>query len=41
VEEIVISYGKIEKVARRNTGRIVIIVLSAGRGNGDQRGPKL
>jgi hypothetical protein len=41
VEEIVISYGKIEKVARRNTGRIVIIVLGARRGNGDQRGPKL
>lgn len=38
VEDIVVSDGGVEEIARRDTGRVVVIVLRACSGNGYQCG---
>ena len=41
VEQVVLAQRRIEDIPRRDTLRIVVVVASAGRGNGDEAGGEL
>src|ERR1035438_5550714 len=41
VEKVVVTYRQVEQAARRNTRRVVVVVLGSGRWDLDQAGPVL
>jgi len=40
-EQVIVPYGEVEEVARRDARRILVVVLGSGSGDLDQGGPIL